>query len=109
MNERAVMLMTTVGSDEQTETICTMLLERRLAACIQALPITSRYRWQGAVQRDQETLLLIKTSGPAAEAAIEAIRQHHEYDTPEIVAVPITEGLTAYLQWLDEVTDAPGA
>jgi periplasmic divalent cation tolerance protein len=106
MTERAVVMMTTVDTDEQVERLCSVLLEERLAACIQALPAVSRYRWQGEVQRDAETLLLIKTTADAADAAIRVIESHHDYDTPEIVVLPVTDGLPAYLRWLEAETRA---
>lgn len=106
MSDEAVMLMTTVENADQAESLAAVLLEERLAACIQELPITSRYRWQGELQRDSEVLLLIKTSANAADAAVHVIERHHDYDTPEIVAVPITAGLPAYLQWIHDETRA---
>jgi periplasmic divalent cation tolerance protein len=109
MSERAVMIMTTVDSDEQTETLCQVLLEEHLAACIQALPIVSRYRWEGEVQRDSETLLMVKTSASAVDAAMRVIETYHDYDTPEIVVLPITAGLPAYLDWVEEESRAGGA
>lgn len=109
MSDRAVMIMTTVDSDEQTETLCQVLLEERLAACIQTLPIVSRYRWEGEVQRDAETLLMVKTSARAVDAAMRVIETYHDYDTPEIVVLPITAGLPAYLDWVEDETRADGA
>lgn len=109
MSERAVMIMTTVDSDEQTETLCQVLLEEHLAACIQTLPVVSRYRWEGEVQRDAETLLMVKTSAGAVDAAMRVIETYHDYDTPEIVVLPITAGLPAYLDWVEEESRADGA
>ena len=106
MSESGVVMMTTVDTEDQVETLCRVLLEERLAACIQAMPVVSRYRWQGEVQRDAETLLLIKTTADAADAAIRVIESHHDYDTPEIVVLPMTGGLPAYLQWLEAETRA---
>lgn len=84
------------------EQIARLLLERRLAACVNILPgLTSVYRWQGEVESAQECLLLIKT-GAEHYAAIEAcIRSHHPYELPEIIAFSIDQGLPAYLQWID--------
>ncbi len=108
MSERAVMIMTTVDTDEQTETLCEVLLEEHLAACIQTMPIVSRYRWEGEVQRDAETLLMIKTSASAVDAAMRVIETYHDYDVPEIVVLPVTAGLPAYLNWLQNETRADG-
>lgn len=94
------MIMTTVDSEELAASLAAMLLERRLAACVQQLEISSRYRWEGAIQCDAEFLLLVKTSAAAADAAVKAIEENHTYDVPEIVVLPITGGLPAYLDWL---------
>jgi len=85
--------------------IATALLEERLAACVNRLPgIRSLYRWEGHIEKDDEVLLLLKT--PAARfAAIEAeIGRLHPYDVPEIVAVPIAAGSSAYLDWIGNST-----
>lgn len=107
MEPRATLIMTTVATRDQADALCTRLLEQRLAACIQEIPMTSRYRWQGEVQRDAEILLLVKTSAGAARRAMEAIEANHEYDVPEIVALPVTDGLPAYLAWLGDETVPP--
>ena len=81
------------------------LLEARLAACVQTLPIQSAYRWKGAVQREPEQLLLIKTR-VALYSAVEAhLRAHHPYEVPEIVLVPIAAGSPDYLRWLAAETN----
>ena len=87
------------------ETLADALVELRLAACVHLLPAgRSVYRWQGAVQRAEETLLLAKTSG-ARYAALEAeVRRRHPYELPEIVAVNLACGLPAYLQWIHDST-----
>ena len=76
------------------------LLENRLAACVQTLPVQSAYRWKGAVNRDNEVLALIKTK-TALYPEVEAfIRAAHPYETPEIVYLPFAAGLPAYLDWI---------
>ena len=80
------------------------LLEARLAACVQTLPIQSAYRWKGAVNRDSEILALIKTKTalyPEVEAFLKA---RHPYETPEILLIPVAAGLAAYLQWIGAET-----
>ena len=77
------------------------LIERELAACVNILPaITSVYAWEGQIETAQEQLLLIKI--PAENYAIieDFIKQHHPYDVPEIIALPIERGLPDYLQWI---------
>lgn len=78
-----------------------LLVEQGLAACVQALPgLRSSYRWQGELQQSEETLLLIKTTGPAYAALERTLAAHHPYEVPEILAVDIAAGWPAYLGWL---------
>jgi periplasmic divalent cation tolerance protein len=100
MDAKAIVIMTTVDSEEAAARLATVLIERREAACVQQIEIRSRYRWEGAVKCDPEILLLVKTSVPASEAAMNTIRETHSYAVPEIVAVPVSGGLPAYLDWL---------
>ena len=100
MTSEATMLMTTVADAAGAEKIASALLERGQAACVQQLDILSRYRWEGELRSDPEILLLVKTSVAARDAAIETIRSLHDYDLPEIAAVPITAGLPGYLDWV---------
>lgn len=94
------MVMTTVADAEAGRRLAAELVERRLAACVQALPIQSTYRWKGAVQRDAEILLLIKTKVSLYPEVEAFIRSAHPYETPEIILVPILAGSAKYLQWL---------
>jgi periplasmic divalent cation tolerance protein len=83
------------------------VIDERVAACVNILgACTSVYRWQGAVENAEEVPLLIKTTG-ARYAALEAlIRRLHPYELPEIIAVPLAQGLPGYLQWVvSEVSD----
>jgi len=105
MNDKGVLIMTTVGSEDAAAAVAGGLLERRLAACVQEVRINSRYRWQGEPRCDAEILLLVKTSEGAANAAMDLIRDIHSYEVPEIIAVPITAGLPAYLEWLAAEAD----
>ena len=73
---------------------------------MQELSIRSRYRWEGKLRSDPEILLLIKTSSSAKAAAMQTIESLHDYDVPEIVALPITDGLPDYLAWIEH--EAPG-
>ncbi len=103
MTGRSV-VMTTVGSSDEASALAGALVERRLAACVQELPITSTYRWEGEVQRESEVLLLVKTTTEAVPRVQAAIEELHSYDVPEVVALAITGGLPAYLGWIgDEV------
>ena len=105
MKDKATLLMTTVDSDDLAKTVATRLLEKRLAACVQEIRINSHYRWDGELRCEPEVLLLVKTSPGAAAAAMRLIEDIHSYEVPEIIALPVTAGPPAYLQWLTGEAD----
>lgn len=79
------------------------LLQHRLAACVNVLPgVQSLYRWQGRIEREHEVTLLIKTTRPRYEALERLLAAAHPYDVPEIIALPVSAGLPAYLGWLED-------
>lgn len=98
-------VLTTVATPEDARRLADGLLEKRLAVCVQTLAIQSAYRWKGAVQREPEQLLLIKTRA-ARYSDVEAhLRAHHPYEVPEIVWLPIAAGSPDYLRWLAAETE----
>ena len=98
-----VQILTTVPNKKIAEKIARMLVEKRLAACVQIIgPIASVYRWKGKSERAREYLLIAKTRSSLYPKIEKAIRALHSYKVPEIIAVPITRGLPPYLRWLDE-------
>ncbi|HEX4270722.1 MAG TPA: divalent-cation tolerance protein CutA [Rhizomicrobium sp.] len=98
-------IMTTTPSKDDAARIARLLIDEKLAACVQLLAIESFYSWQGATQNAPETLMLIKTRTALFERAIARIKQVHPYTVPEIVGTPFTAGLASYLNWIDEVTE----
>lgn len=97
---------------DAAERLARMLVERRLAACVNVLPqIVSFYRWEGALTRDAESTLLIKTRASRVPALTEALVAEHPYDVPEVIALPIApgEGNPAYLAWVLAETKGAGA
>lgn len=79
------------------------LLTNRLAACVSQLPgVISSYRWKGNVEHDQEVLLLIKTTKTRYRDLQQELARMHPYELPEILAVPVSDGLPAYLDWVSE-------
>jgi len=96
-----LLVLTNLPDRAAAERLAEVLVEKRLAACINILaPCRSVYRWQGAVQRDEEHPVLIKTTREAYAELESLIRAHHPYELPEIVAVRIDRGLPAYLDWV---------
>src|SRR6266851_3642268 len=99
-SEPIIVLMTAASYDEASR-IAETLVGARLAACVQILPkIGSVYRWQGEVQREKEILLLAKTVASRFDELESKVRAMHSYETPEIIAVPITAVSAPYLEWL---------
>ncbi len=99
-----VTIMTTVAQADDAARIAEMLLQNKLAACVQETTIRSRYRWQDEIRCDPEVLLLVKTTTDRAEAAVIAIREIHPFDLPEIIVLPVVGGLAEYLNWIDVET-----
>jgi periplasmic divalent cation tolerance protein len=96
-----LLVLTNVPDRATAERLADMLVERRLAACVNILaPCRSVYRWKGAVQHDEEHPMLMKTSVERYAALEQALRAAHPYELPEIIAMPIERGLTEYLEWL---------
>lgn len=107
MTNAACIVLCTFPDADAAQTAAGALVEDRLAACVNILPgVTSTYIWDGKVQIDREALLLAKTSRRALTALEARIVELHPYDVPEIVAVDITAGLPAYLQWVDTCVTA---
>lgn len=99
------MVVTTTDSAEAAEQLARGVVEARLAACAQIVgPMTSIYRWEGAVQTEQEWQLWIKTTTVRLHALTAHLQANHSYAVPEVVALPITGGSLPYLQWVTTQT-----
>ena len=97
----AILVLLTAGSREEAVRLADIIVVARLAACVQILPeIESVYHWQGNIERAPEILLLAKTTLPNFPALEAAVRSLHTYETPEIIALPITAASAPYLEWL---------
>lgn len=105
---KALLVLTNLPDRATAEKLADALIQKHVAACVNILaPCRSVYRWQGAVQHDEEHPVLIKTTRERYTALEAAIREAHPYELPEIVAVPIERGLPAYLDWLATETALP--
>jgi periplasmic divalent cation tolerance protein len=103
-----ILVITNLPDREAAQRLAGRLVEERLAACVNILaPCESVYRWQGQIETAQEITLLIKTLRAHYGKVEKTIRQCHPYELPEIIAVPITAGLPAYLEWLAAETINP--
>ena len=88
---------------DRARELATAVVERRLAACVNIVPaVESVYRWEGAVTRDEEALLVIKTTRAAVEPLIAALGSLHPYENFELIAVEIVAGAGPYLRWIGE-------
>ena len=100
---------TTAPSAEAARALVGALVERRLVACGTVVPgATSVYRWQGAVEQQDEVLVVLKTTAARWPELAAALPGLHPYEVPELVAVPVVGGHPAYLQWVGEATAQPG-
>jgi periplasmic divalent cation tolerance protein len=105
VKDEAIVVMCAVGGRDEAAAIAQALVEGRLAACVQMMPIESWYRWDGAVQHEPEVMLHIKTMRHRFAELCEAIEALHSYDVPEIVALPITDASSRYLDWVRQAVD----
>jgi periplasmic divalent cation tolerance protein len=103
MTDKIVVLVT-CGSAKEARRIARELVEARLVACgnILEAPVRSIYRWKGRLESAKEYLLIIKTARHRFEALEKTVKRLHSYGVPEIIALPVAEGSTAYLDWIGE-------
>ena len=105
--DRAVFVYTTWPATAEAEAAGRTLVERRLAACVNILPgMISHYRWQGAIERAEETVMIIKTRASLAEPVRAAVKELHSYSTPAFLVIPIESVDDTYLEWLLAETKA---
>jgi periplasmic divalent cation tolerance protein len=98
-------VVTTTDTREEADRLARSAVEHRLAACAQLVgPVTSTYRWEGAVQTATEWQCVLKTTAARFDELREHLEREHSYDTPEIVATPIVAGNAAYMEWIERET-----
>ena len=101
-----ITITTTTGDHSTAERIATELVDRGLAACVQISgPVTSTYRWEGKVETAEEWICTAKTTNETFSKIDQLITEIHPYDTPELIATPITHASIAYEKWLREQID----
>ena len=105
--ERAVFVYTTYPTTVEAEQAGRTLVERRLCACVNILPgMISHYRWQGALERGEEVVMIIKTRASLAEQVSAAVKEMHSYSTPAILVIPIESVDKSYLGWMLAETES---
>ena len=98
-----IQVATSVETYEGGQKLAEILLQKRLAACIQIIgPMTSHYWWQGKIEKSSEHLLLIKSKRNLYDELEKSIKENHPYDVAEILAMPVLTGNSDYLNWLNE-------
>jgi len=96
-----VLVLTTVPDDERSHTVARLLVEERLAACVNVHgQMWSSYRWKNKVERDAERQLVIKTTRDRLPALEKRLKALHTYELPEFLVLPVDGGSTAYLDWV---------
>jgi periplasmic divalent cation tolerance protein len=96
----AIVVLVTAGSSDQAANIARSLVEERLAACVNVVPVRSIYRWEGKVADDGEWLLVVKTTRERFDAVEARIRELHSYAVPEVIALDVALSSRPYLDWL---------
>jgi periplasmic divalent cation tolerance protein len=98
---RAIVVVTTVGTEEQANLIAREIVVRRQAACVNILPgVRSIYRWKGKICKDGELMLIVKTLEGEFEGVMATIRELHSYELPEILSFQVTRGEKNFLDWI---------
>jgi periplasmic divalent cation tolerance protein len=100
---KAIVIVTTVGTEEQANLVAEELVVSKSASCVNILPVhRSVYRWQGKVCEDSEFLLVIKSAEEKYEAVEKTIQELHDYELPEILAFNIARGEKGFLEWISD-------
>ena len=96
-----IVILSTCATREEAEKLARVLIEERLAACVNVIPgVRSYYRWKGAIESADECLLVIKSSRELFGSIAAILEGEHSYEVPELLALPVVEGATNYLNWL---------
>jgi periplasmic divalent cation tolerance protein len=103
-DDRAALVLTTVGSADDASRLSRLLVEERLAGCVSVTAVASTYRWEGKVVEEGEWLLLVKTAPARVEALRQRLLAEHPYDVPELLVLDASGVPEPYDHWLEEST-----
>eukprot|EP00920_Eleutheroschizon_duboscqi_P032687 GHVT01078782.1.p1 GENE.GHVT01078782.1~~GHVT01078782.1.p1 ORF type:complete len:196 (-),score=18.34 GHVT01078782.1:437-1024(-) len=104
---QCVAVFVTVPSEDVANNLAHVLVEDKVAACVNILPkLTSVYEWEGKIEKDEELLLMIKSRQALVPALTAMVKKFHPYDCPEVIAIPIVGGNQAYIEWIGKVTSS---
>jgi periplasmic divalent cation tolerance protein len=105
--DKMIVVFSTAPPD-RSESLARMLVDQRIVACVNIVPVRSYFRWKGEFCDETEHLLIAKTTREKTGEVIAAIKNHHPYEMPEIIALPVTDGYPPYLAWVQQETaDVP--
>lgn len=98
-----ILVLNTCPDLQTAESIANILVDQQLAACVNIVPgVISVYQWKGQVEKEQEALLIAKTRADKFSQVTNTIKTRHPYELPEVISVPINDGLPEYLSWIDD-------
>ena len=98
-----IVVLITTSSMAEAQAIGRTLVEERIVACVNIVPgLRSLFRWQGTIEEQEETLMLVKSRGEHLPSILETVKRLHSYTVPEVIALPILAGSSDYLAWIDE-------
>lgn len=100
-----ILVYITAGNKSEANKIASVLVEERLAACVNFFPIKSVYRWKGKVTQDNEFLLFCKTTKKKFKELEKRVKEVHSYELPAIVALPLTAGNPEFIDWIKKSTE----
>ena len=104
-NDQNIVILITTGTDGEARRVAEALLEHRKAACVNIVPkVTSLFWWEGQMDSDQESLLIVKSKASLFDEIVSLVKEVHGYDVPEVIALPIVGGNPDYLDWIGEET-----
>lgn len=107
MNADYLVVLVTASSETEAKAIARELLEKRLIACANLVPVNSLFLWEGKITEENEVMMIIKTTQVAFKEKLqEAILAAHSYEIPEIIGIPIILGSADYLKWISESVDS---
>jgi periplasmic divalent cation tolerance protein len=98
-----IVVFITAAKAEEAQRIADVLLNERKAACINIVPrVSSLFWWQGKLESVEESLLIVKTKASVLDEVVNLVKEHHGYDVPEVIALPIIGGNQDYLEWMSK-------
>jgi periplasmic divalent cation tolerance protein len=99
-----IIVVFSTASPDKSGSLAKMLVDQRIVACVNVVPVRSYYRWKGEFCEEQEHLLIAKTTKDKSGEVIAAIKSQHPYEVPEIVVLPVIYGYPPYLEWVRQET-----